>query len=153
AGYLSGGGASNLPVELRIGYYESIPRPSGYEGYSFSGKPLAEGTRPMNGEGEDESAALPPMQTIPVTLRADGSARTNVEVPQTLIGNHSMRVEMDYPDANGEILTASRRISLFSSAIQLGVKTDGWLMKEDDLRLRFVALDTQGQPVKGQKIK
>jgi hypothetical protein len=31
--------------------------------------------------------------------------------------------------------------------VQLGIKTDGWLMKQDDLRLRFVALDTEGKPI------
>ncbi|MCP3730455.1 MG2 domain-containing protein [Sphingomonas sp. MG17] len=152
AGYLSGGGASNLPVELRIGYYEAIPRPSGYDGYTFTGAPMAEGTKPMNGDGGEENVALPPMQTLPVTLGADGTARTSVDVPQTLTGNNSMRVEMDYQDANGEILTASRRISLYGSGVQLGIKTDGWLMKEDDMRLRFVALDTAGKPIKGQRI-
>ena len=64
-----------------------------------------------------------------------------------------MRVEMDYQDANGEVLTASKRIPIFASAVQLGVKTDGWLMKQDDLRLRFVALDTEGKPIANQKIR
>ncbi|WP_430983625.1 hypothetical protein, partial [Escherichia coli] len=36
--------------------------------------------------------------------------------------------------------------------VQLGVKTDGWLMKQDDLRLRFVALDTSGKPIANQSI-
>lgn len=153
-GYLSGGGASNLPVELRIGYYEASETPSGYDGYSFGGRAIEEGTKPLNGDGEeDDAASLPPMQTIPVTLGGDGTARTQVEIPQSLTGNSRMRVEMDYQDANGEVLTASRAIPLFASAVQLGVKTDGWLMKQDDLRLRLVALDTAGKPIKGQKIK
>src|SRR3546814_15599826 len=63
-----------------------------------------------------------------------------------------MRVEMDYQDANGETLTASQQIPLYPSAIQLGVKTDGWMMKQDDLRLKFVALDTDGKPAKGRKV-
>ncbi|PKP89981.1 MAG: alpha-2-macroglobulin, partial [Alphaproteobacteria bacterium HGW-Alphaproteobacteria-16] len=87
------------------------------------------------------------------TLGADGSARTSVDIPQTIDGNSQMFVEMDYQDANGEILTASRRVPLFASAVQLGVKTDGWLMKEDDLRLRLVALDPQGKPIKGQRVQ
>ncbi len=152
-GYLSGGGAPNLPVELRIGYYDGLRAPSGYDGYSFGGAKVEEGTKPLNGDGEEDTAALPPMQTLPVTLGGDGSARTSVEIPQTLDGNTAMRVEMDYQDANGEILTASRTVPLYTSAVQLGVKTDGWLMKEDDLRLRIVALDTQGKPVKGQKVQ
>src|SRR3546814_2944025 len=63
-----------------------------------------------------------------------------------------MRVEMDYQDANGETLTASQQIPLYPSAIQLGVKTDGWMMKQDDLRLKFVALDTDDKPAKGRKV-
>ena len=58
-------------------------------------------------------------------------------------------IEMDYEDANGETLTASRTIPLWTSAVRLGVKTDGWLMKQDDLRLRFVAVDTVGQADRG----
>ncbi len=153
-GYLSGGGASNLPVELRIGYYDESDTPDGWDGYTFGGRAIEEGTKPLNGDGEEDAAnSLPPMQTLPVTLGADGTARTSVDIPQTLTGNSRMRVEMDYQDANGEVLTASRGIPLFGSGVQLGVKTDGWLMKEDDLRLRFVALDTQGKPLKGQKVQ
>src|SRR3546814_19345491 len=40
----------------------------------------------------------------------------------------------------------------YPAAIQLGVKTDGWMMKQDDLRLKFVALDTDGKPAKGRKV-
>ncbi|MES2441627.1 MAG: MG2 domain-containing protein [Pseudomonadota bacterium] len=153
-GYLSGGGASNLPVELRVGYFAGDRTPSGYDAYSFGGKAMAEGVVPMNGNGdEDESSNnLPPTQTLPVTLSADGSARTSIDVPQGLDDGASMMVEMDYQDANGEVLTASRRIALYPSAVQLGIKTDGWLMKNDDLRLRFVAVDTSGKPIANQAV-
>lgn len=151
-GYLSGGGASNLPVELRIGYFAASRSPSGYEAYSFGGRAMTEGTRPLDGDGEDEPANLPPTQMLPVSLSAEGSARTSVDVPQGLEQETDMMVEMDYQDANGEVLTASRRIPLYTSAIQLGIKTDGWLMKQDDLRLRFIALDTAGKPVANQRV-
>ena len=59
---------------------------------------------------------------------------------------------MDYQDANGQVLTASQTIALYPSAIQLGIKTDGWLMKQDDLRLNVVALDNDGKPVKGKRV-
>ena len=38
------------------------------------------------------------------------------------------------------------------SGVQLGIATDGWLMKQNDLRLRLVALDTDGKPIKGKKV-
>ncbi len=151
-GYLSGGGASNLAVDLRVGWFAHSATPEGYDAYTFGGRAVAEGVRQLDGDGEEEKTELPPTQTLPATLGGDGTARQVIEVPRSLDGNADMQVEMDYRDANGETLTASRTIPIFASAVQLGVKTDGWLMKQDDLRLRFVALDTSGKPIEGQKI-
>lgn len=151
-GYLSGGGASNLPVEMRVGYFGRSATPEGYEGYTFGGTEVKEGTKPLNGDGDEETTPLPPTQTLPATLGGDGTTRSSVDVP-VLDSPTDMLVEMDYQDANGETLTASKRIPIFPSAVQLGVKTDGWLMKQDDLRLNFVALDTDGKPMKGKNIQ
>ncbi|WP_443018949.1 alpha-2-macroglobulin family protein [Sphingomonas sp.] len=150
-GYLSGGGASNLPVDLRIGYFPRSSTPRNWDAYTFGGDAVAEGVKPMNGNGEEEVAPLPPTQSLPVTLGGDGGGRSTIEVP-AIDANTQMLVEMDYQDANGEVLTASRSVPLWASAVQLGVKGDGWLMKQDDLRLKFVALDTDGKPIKGQKV-
>jgi uncharacterized protein YfaS (alpha-2-macroglobulin family) len=152
-GYLSGGGAANLPVDLRVNYVWSETAPKNYEGYTFGGRALKEGTRPLNQDNQDVDApVLPPAQTLPATLGGDGAARTAIELP-SLDENAVAMVEMDYEDANGETLTASRSIPLWTSAVRLGVKTDGWLMKQDDLRLRFVAVDTSGKPIQGRKIE
>jgi len=151
-GYLSGGGASNLPVDLRVGWFARSTAPVGYENYTFGGNKIEEGTKPLNGEGEEAATPLPPTQTLPATMDGNGTAHTSVDVPQGLDAATDMNVEMDYQDANGETLTATRTIPIFPSAVQLGIKTDGWLMKQDDLRLRFVALDTSGKPLANQKI-
>ncbi|MEZ0242699.1 MAG: MG2 domain-containing protein, partial [Sphingomonas sp.] len=153
-GYLSGGGASNLPVEIRVGYFDGSRTPAGYESYTFGGRPLVEGVKPLNGNGDEdeEASTLPPTQTLPVTLNAEGSSRATIDVPATLEPDSNMLVEMDYQDANGEVLTASSRIPLYASNVQLGMKTDGWLMKQDDMRLRFVAVDVAGKPIAGQAI-
>ncbi len=150
-GYLSGGGAGGLPVDVRVGWFAHSATPEGYDGYTFGGAKVEEGVKPMNGDGDDQQTPLPPTQTLPVTLNAGGTARTSVDVP-ALDGLADMRVEMDYQDANGEVLTASRNVPIYASAVQLGVKTDGWLMKQDDLRLRFVALDTGGKPLRNQTV-
>ncbi|MDF0488093.1 MG2 domain-containing protein [Sphingomonas sp. H39-1-10] len=151
-GYLSGGGAPNLPVDLRIGYFGRTATPEGYETYTFGGADVTEGTKPLDGDGEEAKTPLPPTQTLPAKLGGDGTTKTNVDVPQSLDAATDMLVEMDYQDANGEVLTASKRIPIFPSAVQLGIKTDGWLMKQDDLRLRFVALTTEGKPLANQKV-
>ncbi|WP_425228594.1 alpha-2-macroglobulin family protein [Sphingomonas sp.] len=151
-GYLSGGAASNLPVEMRVGWFAHAGTPDGYESYTFGGDPVVEGVKPLDQDGEDTPTALPPTQTLPLTLGGDGTGRQTVEVP-ALDRLADMQVEMDYQDANGETLTASRIVPIFPAAVQLGMKTDGWLMKQDDLRLRFVALDTDGHPIRGQRIQ
>ena len=137
---------------MRVGYFGHESKPDGYEGYSFGGKTIVEGTRPLNGDGEEEETPLPPTQLLPATLGGDGTAKQTLTIPQSLEGTTDMLVEMDYQDANGEVLTASKRIPIYASGVQLGVKTDGWLMKQDDLRLRFVALDTAGKPIANQSI-
>ena len=151
-GYLSGGGASNLPVDVRVGWFAHEGAPEGYEGYAFGGAEVVPGVKPLNNDTDDQPTPLPPTQTLPATLGGDGTARQVVDVP-ALGRLADMQVEMDYQDANGETLTASKTIPIFPAAVQLGMKTDGWLMKQDDLRLRFVALDVDGKPIKGRPIQ
>ena len=152
AGYLSGGGAPGLPVDVRIGWFAHTATPTGYDKFSFGGEPITEGVKPLDGEGEDAKTPLPPTQMLPATLGTDGTRRMTVDMPQTLSATTTMQIEMDYRDANGETLTASKSIPIYASGVQLGVATDGWMMRADDLRLRFVALDTDGRPIKGQKL-
>src|SRR3546814_7022723 len=78
-GYLSGGGASRLPVSLRIGWFDTVPAPQGYDAYSFGGATVTEGVKPLNPNGEETASPLPPTQTIPLTLGADGTARSAVD--------------------------------------------------------------------------
>src|SRR3569623_130329 len=59
-GYLSGGGASKLPVDVRVGWFARSTTPVGYENYTFGGNKIEEGTKPLNGEGEEAAPPLPP---------------------------------------------------------------------------------------------
>ncbi|WP_310533554.1 MG2 domain-containing protein [Novosphingobium sp.] len=153
-GYLSGGGAGALPVTLRTEFNSWGRAPKGWEAYEFGGALVKEGVRPLSIEGEGEvSEPLPYSQTLPATLGADGTARTAVDVSAAINQTVSLMVEMDYPDANGETLTAGRRVTLYPSAVQLGMKTDGWLMRSSELRLNFAALDLTGKPLSGQMVK
>jgi alpha-2-macroglobulin len=151
-GYLSGGAAANLPVSLRTAFsgYDSVP--NNWEGWSFGGRRVEEGTIPLDRSGDEVEALLPQSQTIPLTLGGDGTALTSLDINQPLDGATSLAIEMDYQDANGETLTARKSIPLLSAGIQVGVKSDGWLMRNNDLRLKFITLDTHDMPVKGKVI-
>lgn len=151
-GYLSGGPAPNLPVEMRTSFSPSWSPPEDYRDWDFDGQPVKEGTIQLDDSGEEPAADLPLARSVPLVLDANGSATTNVMVDQPITEPTQMAVEMDYEDANGETLTSSRRITLFPSAVRLGLKTDGWLMRDNDLRLNFIALDLDGKPLSGQRV-
>jgi uncharacterized protein YfaS (alpha-2-macroglobulin family) len=151
-GYLSGGPAANLPVSIRTAYNHWGYRPDGWEGWSFGGSKVIEGTVALNSDREEAPAPLPLSQTIPVTLGGDGTANTAVAISTPVEDEASMTVEMDYADANGEILTAYRTIPLLPSAVRVGIKTDGWMMKKDDLRLKMVVLGNDGAVQKGKRV-
>jgi uncharacterized protein YfaS (alpha-2-macroglobulin family) len=152
-GYLSGGGASSLPVSVRTAFEEDYSAPKGWDGWTFGGRKIEEGVKPLDGDNQESVAPLPGAQLLPVTLSPQGAARTTIDIPATLDGPAMMTVEMDYQDANGETLTAGSRIPLHASAVKVGIRTDGWLMKEDDLRLKLAAIDPEGHPIKGKRIK
>ncbi len=150
--YLSGGGASNLPVALRTAFSTSYVDPSGWDGWTFGGAALKEGTTPLDGDGNAPETPMPLSQTLPVTLNQEGTAQTQIEIAQAIDTTTAMTVEMDYLDANGETLTASRTLLLNPASVKLGMKTDGWLMRDRDLRLQFVALDAENKVKKGQRV-
>ncbi len=152
-GYFAGGPAANMPVSVRTAYSLMDSTPDGWEGWVFGGQKIEEGTVALDGESEEPSAPMPMSQTLPATLGADGTARALIEVNQPVEAETSLNVEMDYQDANGETLTAARTVTLWPSAVRLGVKTDGWLMRDDDLRLKLVALDPDGKALRGKVIR
>jgi uncharacterized protein YfaS (alpha-2-macroglobulin family) len=151
-GYLSGGGAGSLPVTLRTNFSGWYPTPKGWERYSFGGSDMVEGTRPLDYSAEAAPEPLPQSQTLPATLGADGTAKADIAVSEKIDRPVSLSVEMDYPDANGETLTASHYATLYPAALQVGVRTDGWIMRGDDLRLSLVALGLDGTALSGKSI-
>ena len=152
-GYLSGGGAPGLAVNLRTAFSADSNAPDGWDGWSFGGKPVKEGTLPLNGDGEEDAIPLPLSQTLPATLGGDGTAKSSIDIAQAIDNATAMTVEMDYEDANGETLTASRTLSLLPSGVMLGLKTDGWLMRDTDLRLKMAVIDPEGHAVRGRPVR
>ncbi|PKP87881.1 MAG: alpha-2-macroglobulin [Alphaproteobacteria bacterium HGW-Alphaproteobacteria-17] len=151
-GYLSGGPAPNIPVELRTNFRASWSPPQDYRDWDFDGQPVKEGVIQLDDSGDEPAAELPLARSVPLKLDANGAATASVTVDQPVTEPTVMAAEMDYEDANGETLTSSRRITLYPSAVRLGLKTDGWLMRDNDLKLNFIALDLDGKPIAGQRV-
>ena len=166
--YLSGGGASELPVKVRWRTSQRTPYFAAYPGFSFSNNDPAPrrtsrtSTRPMpslhraiDPEKEDEvSAAInaQTFRTMPLTLDGNGGARVTLDgIPQST-SPQTVRVELEYPDANGELLNVASSFNVSSSNLALGIKPDGWAMSKENLRFKVIALDIQGKPLANKPV-
>lgn len=149
--YLSGGGASGLPVKVRtaiepwgIAFHE-------YEDYTFGGGPVQEGVvtggayRTFDFERPEQVQAAP-VRVLPLTLDAAGAARVTIEDLPALDTPQQLVAELEYPDANGQLLSASGRVRLATSALALGIRSEGWVASPKQLRFRVLALDLDGKP-------
>jgi uncharacterized protein YfaS (alpha-2-macroglobulin family) len=151
-GYLSGGGSARAPVKQRTAFEPLSDTPDGWDGWTFGGSAVREGTVPLDQDNEEsDRPQMPEAATIPLTLDAHGALRTNVDAP-ALQDAVRMIVEMDYQDADGETLTAGAGIRLYTSAVRLGIKPDGWMQRQGDMRLKIAALDLEGKPIRGQSV-
>jgi len=151
-GYLSGGGAKNAPVKLRTAFEPLYATPDGWDGWTFGGRPVREGTVSVDDDDSEATPDMPDGAMIPLTLDAQGALRTNLDLPP-IPDSARMRIEMDYQDADGETLTASTSVPIYGSAVRLGIKPDGWLQRADEMRLQVVALDLNGKLIRGQKVQ
>ncbi len=148
-GYLSGGGSARAPVRLRAALEMLSDTPAGWDGWTFGGVPVKEGTVSLDDDQNDLGSTPPPAAvTIPLSLDAHGALRTTIDVP-ALADSATMRVEMDYDDANGETLTASTSLPIYTAAVRLGLKPDGWMQRSGAMRLKVAALTPDGQVVAG----
>ena len=149
--YLSGGSVAQVPVKLRTQVEARDVSIPGWEGWSFTGEELKPGIVPLNADNEDEAVTSKPTRASvqPVSLGANGVARVTVDKLVPVTTPSRLVAEMDYDDANGEVATTGAKIDLYPAAVQVGIKTDGWMSKASDLRLRLVALDLNGRAAKG----
>lgn len=150
--YMSGGGAAGLAAKLRT---VVEPRPvafPGYDDYRFGGAAVKEGivtgdNRYFYSDGDDEAPAEPgKVQVLPITLDGDGSARVTVAGLPQLENAAQLTAELEYADANGELLTATGRVRLVPSSAIIGIRSEGWVASAEQLRFRVVVLDLDGKP-------
>ena len=150
--YLSGGAVGRAPVKLRTQVEPRDVSAADYPNFSFGGEPLVAGIVPLDG-GESAPAAAPLRASVqPVTLAANGGARVTIDKLPPVTVPSRLVAEMDYDDSNGEVATTGTKIDLDPSGLHVGIASDGWMAKADDLRLKMVVLGLDDKPVKGAKV-
>jgi uncharacterized protein YfaS (alpha-2-macroglobulin family) len=159
--YLSGGGASGLAVKVRTLVEPLEPRFAGYDDYHFGGAPVLEGIATSAGSvrdydfeagSENETASQAKAQVMPVTLDGSGAARVTIANLPKLTGPALLNAELEYADANGEILTASGRVRLMPAALNVGIRAEGWAASTEQMRFRVLVLDLDGKPKAQQAV-
>jgi hypothetical protein len=156
--YVAGGGASALPVRLRTVVEPwQLPRP-GYENFEFGGEAVKEGVQLEEGSVWDadfeprESAPAARARVVPLTLDGAGAARVTIPDLPSVDKPATLTAELEYPDPNGELLTATGRVRLVPAALAVGIRREGWAASSEQMRFRVVVLDLDGKPVAGRKI-
>ncbi|HEX5462582.1 MAG TPA: MG2 domain-containing protein [Steroidobacteraceae bacterium] len=157
--YLSGGGAAGLPVKVRTLVEPQSVRFPGYSDYVFGGKPVEEGVTTL-GQGpadfdfdpEQTDAQTARTRTTPLTLDDSGSARLDLANLPLVHEPSRLTAELEYSDANGELMTTAAYVRLLPAAISLGIRPESWIGSPGQLRFRVVALGLDGKPRVGQAV-
>ncbi|TGL48888.1 peptidase [Leptospira kemamanensis] len=153
--YLSGGGASLVPVKIRSQVVPSFYSPKEeYSAFSFSPDSLKEGKWKVSGYEEEEVEETKPkvLSTSSKTDEKGFLSHTFTDL-KSIPGYGNFQVEMEYADPTGEIHTISRSFPVSPSELHLGILPDGWYFTEDKVKLQLVVLDSKDKPVVSQKIK
>ncbi len=109
-GYLSGGGAAQpARRDARRLVRRRHGPPTAMSGYSFGGRAAdrrAPSRSTATARTDEDRRRFRRPRPCPSRSAATAPRRTSIEVPQSLDQTTNMQIEMDYQDANGEILTA-----------------------------------------------
>ncbi|HSV54988.1 MAG TPA: MG2 domain-containing protein, partial [Burkholderiaceae bacterium] len=145
--YVSGGGASSLPVRVSAlvrGKYLSY---ADYETFSFN---PPRGQREGTSEGEEEATSSQDQRVIadklPLTLDKNGAGKVTVDKLPAARQPQELLLEATYADPNGEVQTIRSVNTLWPAGVVAGIKTDGWVSASQKIRFQALALDLAGKP-------
>ena len=126
--YVSGGGASNLPVRVSALLRAKTLSYSDYEAFNFSPPSVQHAA----GEGGEEDATATQDQRVvadklAVTLDRNGAGKTSITGLPPSRQARELLLEASYADPNGEVQTIRSVATLWPSAVVAGIKTEGWV--------------------------
>ncbi len=158
--YLSGGGASNLPIKVRTDVQPKYLSFEDFEGFDFSGGRVKTGIAKSDiYEDEEESENTEgarkgrKLQTMELTLDKTGTARAKISKLPESDTPKDVLIELEYSDPNGETQTVSSRIPLYPSKLLVGINAPSQNLSIETLKYDVVVLDIKGKPVPDSEVK
>ncbi len=160
--YLSGGGASDLPVTLRAQLRpKGVSFPTDFEGFTFANSRVREGTvrkGSSSGGGNDpddnESTTAAPIpgrggvhQRLELVLDATEMARATITRLPKLDEPVDLSLELEYRDPNGEVQTTATNVPLWPAKLLVGMQTEAWIASKNVITMRVAAVNVHGYPM------
>lgn len=153
--YVSGGGASGLPVQVSALLQPTSPAFSDtYPDFSFAPyEPRHAGSE----SSEDEQTEQPPddgapkliADKEPVTLDRNGAGSLTLKSLPPVDGPKRLALEATFADPNGEIQTIRGAATVWPAAVIAGVKSGQWVSVGNAVPVKALAVDLQGKPRAG----
>jgi uncharacterized protein YfaS (alpha-2-macroglobulin family) len=158
--YVSGGPASNLPVQVSALMKDtSPPFASQFESFSFAPyrKPTDDGaSAPTNDGDDDNSSAQEDTSTAKLiadktalTLDRNGTGTLTLKSLPVVEAPKRLALEATFADPNGEIQTLRGDATLWPAAVVAGIKAGDWVSVGNAVRVQALAVDLQGKPRAG----
>ncbi|MBL4616544.1 MAG: hypothetical protein JKY46_02530, partial [Robiginitomaculum sp.] len=148
--YLSGGGASGKEVRIISELQNDWGKFDKWEDYTFDYRNIVVGTFKRGEQIGEKEPSFNSENSL--KLDANGSANVTIFNLPKINKRRVLRTELEYQDANGEFLTKTTNTKLWPAALALGIKTEGWTAKEDDLKFSVLAIGTDEKPIAGQQV-
>ena len=145
--FVSGGGASNLPVRVSAlvrGKFLSYPD---FSEFSFQ---TPQGNQDNRTGGEEQAEASADARVIadklPLTLDKNGAGKVTVDKVPASRQPQDLLLEATYSDPNGEVQTIRSTQTLWPAGVVAGIKTEGWVSSSQAIKFQALALDLSGKP-------
>ncbi|AYZ62311.1 alpha-2-macroglobulin [Burkholderia multivorans] len=156
--YVSGGGASNLPVQVSaLMKWASPPFAETYSEFSFSpyrpetgGETAADdeqdGDNASGSASSDPDASKLIADKLPLTLDHNGAGSVTLKGLPAVDAPKRIALEATFADPNGEVQTIRGDAMLWPAAVVAGIKAGRWVSVGQRVPVQALAVDLQGKP-------
>ena len=155
--YVSGGAASNLPVQVSALLKNTSPSfTDSFPDFSFTPYTPQTGDDTSASDDEDSDAQRPAddgakliADKQAVTLDRNGSGALTLKNLPHVDAPKRLALEATFADPNGEVQTLSGGATLWPAAVVAGIKSGQWVSVGNTVPVKALALDLQGKPRAG----
>ncbi|WPB55064.1 MG2 domain-containing protein [Xylophilus sp. GOD-11R] len=151
-GYVAGGAAANLPVQVSGLVRGKSLQFADQEGFSFE-PPRARRDDSGSDAGEETAQAADDARVVadklPVVLDRNGAGKVTIDGLPRDGQARELLMEARYADPNGEVQTLRSTTTLWPAAVIAGIQAEGWVSVDRKARFQALALGLDGKPQAG----